>query len=579
MPVPHSMRTAAAGLTAAGVLLVAAPSALADTRVALESGNFGSGIAGTVLTVRDQRDVFHDERLSVAVTRRLSGRWQVVAFAREALAGNGCQRESRNVVTCNPVPIDGIFFEGSKFNDVLNNNTGVDSRMEGRAGNDILDGGDASDFLLGEAGNDEIAGQIGSDTALYGSAGGPVVVTIDGINNDGGIAEDDNVRVDTENVSGTQFADVLIGSDQPNVITGGGGNDRIDARGGNDTLREGEAPSGADDLRGGDGIDTITYLGRTTGVNVRLNGLPDDGNTIDDPDANGRAGDNVSEIENVTGSDRPDFIRGDDGPNRIDGNGGADNVQALGGNDTVTGHADRDAIEGGPGDDTLDGDASDGPELQRDTLRFVEHLITGDGDDHIEGGPVAERLEPRGGVDTVLAGGGGDELVTNDGVADVISCGQDGAEPEPRDFLSADLADILDAGNQQRLFECELFEAAAVGQLPNVKILTERLRITGKRRTRIQLGCPAAVNTRSCAGRLTLTHAEDGKQLAGRRYRLAKGACKAVVLRLSREDFRWLKHGRKALVTAAETDPAGRPKTTGASCWCSCAGRRMTNDE
>lgn len=665
MSFPHSMSGPAHGrrtgrrslvLAAAtvGCLLATAASASADTRVAIEPGNFGSGIeGGAVLTVRDQRDLFHDERILVRVTRLASGRWQVVDSEREAVAGENCRRESASVVTCEPRRLDGIYLEGTKFGDRLDNDTAVASRIEGRAGNDILDGGDAGDTMIGEAGNDRMSGQGGNDTVLYGAgASGPVVVTIDGLANDGTAAEDDNITTDTENVGGTPFPDTIVGSAAANVLTGGGGDDRIDGLAGNDTLKDGGSPSGADDLNGGDGTDTVTYLGRTAGVTVLLNGLPDDGNSVDDDAAGGGAapGDNVRNVETVIGSDRPDFIRGDDGPNTIDGNGGTDSIQALGGNDAITGDADRDVIEGGAGDDTIDGhqasgvdivedvllggdgndlllgragddklhgeagndrleggdgnddldggldgdslqgdsgfdtvnysdrrlpvnatlnevngddgDATDGPPGGRDTLRFVEHLITGDADDFIKGSPVGETLEPRGGVDAVLAAGGGDTLITNDGVADVISCGQDGVQPEPRDFLSADLADILDPDNQRRLSECELFEAAAVGQLPNVKILTERLRITSNRRARIKLHCPATVNTGGCAGRLTLTHPGDGKQLATRRYRLAKGARKVVVFRLSLQDLRWLKRSRKALATAVETDPTGRPKTT-----------------
>jgi hypothetical protein len=167
---------------------------------------------------------------------------------------------------------------------------------------------------------------------------------------------------------------------------------------------------------------------------------------------------------------------------------------------------------------------------------------------------VAERFDPRGGSDTVLAGGGGDTLLMNDAIADTISCG------EGVDTLEADLADILSPVNQPRLPECERIEAAPVGELPNVKILTKRLR--SSRRTEIRLHCPAAVTTDGCAGRLTLTHPDDGKQLAARRYRLGKGKRAVVILRLSRKDVRWLKRSGRVLVTAVETGPSGRPKTT-----------------
>jgi Ca2+-binding RTX toxin-like protein len=647
MPFPMRGRRRLALVAAAAGMLVAAPSASADSRVAIEPGDFGSGIeGGAVLTVRDQRDVFHDERIRVTVTRLSSGRWQVTDAEREVVAGPNCTRTSPKVATCEPRRLDGIFMSGTRFGDVLNNDTTVASRLEGGDGNDQLDGGDGGDVMLGQRGNDTLTGRIGIDTALYSS--GPVVVTLDNLSNDGDSAEDDNVLADTENIIGTAASDVIIGSDFANVITGGGGNDQIDGRGGDDTLRDGGTPSGADDLNGGAGRDAVTYLGRTTGVTVRLNGLADDGNDVDDAGPTGSRGDNVRDVETVAGTDRTDFVQGDEGPNTVDTNGGDDSVQGRGGNDTIIGDRGGDILEGGDGDDTIDGDVAggtdiaadalhggpgddtmraglgddrldgddgddrleggggddsfqgglggdshqgdagfdsinyndrltpvtltlgegigddgneiDGPEGRRDTLRFIEHAVTGDADDIIVGGEVGETIDPRGGIDTVRAGRGADVLLMNDGIADDISCGQDNVQPEPRDLLRADLADILSPLNQPRLGECEALEAAPVGELPNVRILTTRLRAA--RRGRIRLHCPAAATTDGCAGRLTLTHPGDGKQLAARSYRLDKGERAVVVLRLSRTDLRRLKRSRRVIATATETGPSGRPKTT-----------------
>jgi hypothetical protein len=124
---------------------------------------------------------------------------------REAVAaGNGCARVSSTVVRCSSSGVDGIFLEGSRFGDRLDNDTRFATRMEGRAGSDVLDGGDSSDTMIGEGGNDRMPGQLGDDTVLYGAgAGGPAVVTIDNLPNDGTAAEDDNITTDTENVSGT----------------------------------------------------------------------------------------------------------------------------------------------------------------------------------------------------------------------------------------------------------------------------------------------------------------------------------------------------------------------------------------
>jgi Ca2+-binding RTX toxin-like protein len=630
------MRGLAPALAAAAVL-VAAPSASADSRAAIEPGNFGSGIeGGAVLTVRDQRDPLHDERIRVRVTRLSSGRWQVTDFEREVVAGPNCRRSTPSVVTCDPRQLDGIFMSGTKFGDGLNNDTGVASRIEGGDGDDVLDGGDANDTLIGQADDDTLSGRLGIDTAAY--SGGPVVVTIDEFANDGGSAEDDFVTTDTENVVGTPSNDVIVGSEAANALTGRGGDDRIDGRGGNDTLGDGGTPSGADVLDGGTGIDTVTYLGRTTGVSVRLNGVADDGNDVDD----GSRDDNVLNVENVAGTDGDDFIQGDAGANTFDGNGGDDSLQGLGGPDTLVGDRGGDTLNGGEGDDTLegdvingtdiaadvliggpggdslrgrsgddrlqgddgddrieggngrdtidggpgaddqqgdsgidtvlysnrtlpvrltlgdvsgdDGDATDGPENARDTVRFIEHAITGEGDDVIEGSDVGEQLEPRGGRDIVRAAGGDDVLDTRDGIADDVDCG------EGRDTLAADLADLPQLQTKPDLGGCELLDASPVGEGPNVEILTKRLR--ARHRARIRLHCPAKVTTDGCAGLLALAHPGVGKRLAARRYRLRKGKRAVVVLKLSHKDVRRLKRRRRAIVTATETSPSGRPKTT-----------------
>jgi hypothetical protein len=117
--------------------------------------------------------------------------------------------------------------------------------------------------LEGGAGNDryvalatvapsrvDFDGGIGRDTANYGFATGGVDVRVDLEAGDGRPGDDDRIRRDVESVLGSQFADVLAGGPRTvhlagldgddeitggtaeELLSGGPGNDRIDARDG-----------------------------------------------------------------------------------------------------------------------------------------------------------------------------------------------------------------------------------------------------------------------------------------------------------------------------------------------------------
>ena len=103
---------------------------------------------------------------------------------------------------------------------------------------------------------------------------------------------------------------------------------------------------GADDLNGGDGIDTATYVDHAADVKV----------TIDDIANDGAAGelDNVrSDVENVEGGSGNDNITGSALDNVLNGGGGDDTLSGLAGNDTLIGRAGSDRLLGGDGNDLL----------------------------------------------------------------------------------------------------------------------------------------------------------------------------------------------------------------------------------
>ncbi len=138
--------------------------------------------------------------------------------------------------------------------------SGGTDTLIGGAGNDVLFGGDNSDSLNGMAGNDILIGNSGSDTMLGGTGFDlvtyegrtvPVIVTEDGLANDGSpaLGEHDNVGADVEKIIGGVANDRIVGGPIDNVLWGGRGNDYLDGGGGHNTCV------------GGLGTDTLVRCG------------------------------------------------------------------------------------------------------------------------------------------------------------------------------------------------------------------------------------------------------------------------------------------------------------------------------
>jgi Ca2+-binding RTX toxin-like protein len=164
---------------------------------------------------------------------------------------------------------------GSEFADTLTGN-GDDNVFVGGAGADSLDGGPAGSDTASYAGSAAVAVDLGLGTATGGYAEGDTFTSI-------------------ENLIGSANADSLTGDSNNNVLEGG---------------------AGADQLTGGDGVDTASYIGSDAAVAVDLAA-----ETATGGDA---AGDTLSSIENLVGSDFGDTLTGDAANNRIEGAGGAD---------------------------------------------------------------------------------------------------------------------------------------------------------------------------------------------------------------------------------------------------------------
>ena len=200
-------------------------------------------------------------------------------------------------------------------------------RLIGSTFDDVLLGDDSElNSFTGEGGNDLIDGRGGFDYVWYGRADGPVTVNLADGTATGGEGTDTLISI--EGLGGSNYADLLIGSDADNYFD-------PDQEG--DEFSPNYMVGGADTVDGGGGFDTVGYQNATQGVAVDLGagtGIDGNGNT-----------DTLISIEGVRGSDFDDHLTGDDGRNRLEGNDG---------NDTIIGGDGNDDIDAGAGDDLID---------------------------------------------------------------------------------------------------------------------------------------------------------------------------------------------------------------------------------
>jgi Ca2+-binding RTX toxin-like protein len=155
------------------------------------------------------------------------------------------------------VTLAGVFkpatLSGGAGNDTLTGGE-LDDYLIGGDGNDQLFGSGGADLLDGGAGADLMSGGVGDDKADYRGRRRALVVSLNGLADDGQIGERDNV--DTEGILGGRGDDLLIGDAKNNYLSGGLGSDTLIGNGGDD--RFSAAPSGEtgiDSISGGDGND------------------------------------------------------------------------------------------------------------------------------------------------------------------------------------------------------------------------------------------------------------------------------------------------------------------------------------
>lgn len=398
----------------------------------------------------------------------------------DAVAGDDC-RDTGATVSCSIAALDLLTVAGLGGDDVLagvsdfgwevvllgggggdalEHGYGPGLRLDGGAGDDTLDasgdlgvlgpedaGGAGDDTYLGNDDYwDEVFDGPGADTYRLGEAppseceqpaaqcteydsvsfelGGPVVVTLDGIADDGPDGED-NVTPEVERVAGGAGDDRMDASmdDMPHGLFGYGGDDVLIGGASSDRLDGGED---SDHLIGNDGDDDL----------------------IDDL------------------ADWDDESSVDYGDDALDGGAGDDRLLTMFGADDVVGGPGWDTMDvagfhpGAARSITLDGIADDGivdpayEELDaRDNFHAdIERWLLGGGDDRFTGSGNTEEVWAGPGDDTIDGGPGVDELrgetgedaiVSRDGGFDLVNCGQ-GADP------------AVDADSGDRLDNCEL---------------------------------------------------------------------------------------------------------------------------
>ncbi|MES2907340.1 MAG: hypothetical protein V4691_10045, partial [Pseudomonadota bacterium] len=194
---------------------------------------------------------------------------------------------------------------------------------------------------------------------------------------------------------------VLASNPTGNIIDGGDGNDLL------------YAGAGADDVTGGNGVDTLNYSRSQSGVTVGLMFGAEVGGGYAENDS-------ISGVENLIGSNYRDLLSGDNSDNVIEGGAGADVLEGAGGSDTLSYAGSSSGIIA----NLINGVGSAG-DAAGDTFSGFENVkgsahadnITGDnGANILDGGAGNDVLNGGDGNDTLLGGSGADTLNGGNGI-------------------------------------------------------------------------------------------------------------------------------------------------------------------
>ncbi len=181
-----------------------------------------------------------------------------------------------------------------------------------------LIGSGFNDTLAGNSGDNTLDGGAGTDTLTYAAAAAGITISLASTSaqNTGGAGTD--TILNFENLTGSNFDDVITGSTGNNVLDGGAG------------------------------TDTLSFASYSTAVTVSL--------AVTTAQATGGGGtDTILNFENIKGGSANDSLTGSNGDNVLDGGNGSDTLAGGLGNDTYIVNVTTDVVTeaAGAGTDTI----------------------------------------------------------------------------------------------------------------------------------------------------------------------------------------------------------------------------------
>ncbi len=331
---------------------------------------------------------------------------------------------------------------------------------EGSGYDDILIGNESTNRLDGRAGNDSLDGGAGFDWSEYNNA--PAGISVDlstlAAANDGWGGSDRLIGI--EAVQGSTFADTIAGDTAANQLDGLDGHDSMNGADGNDTLNGGlgndslEGGTGDDVVAGNDGDDVIKG---GQGRDYLLGGAGNDSLALTPSGSWSSSYRAQSDFLVAAGvqSTANKYVSLN-GMNRYEsvsnGGEGADAVALTSGNDALfvddtfsqlnsqaAAEIGRlvaiESIDGGAGNDLID----------LTTLKFALSgfsVLGGTGNDTVWGGQGADQISGGDGADILLGAAGNDSLTGGAG-NDVFLFASNSGQDTITDFASGDKVRLL----------------------------------------------------------------------------------------------------------------------------------------
>ncbi|MGF2037014.1 MAG: beta strand repeat-containing protein [Nostoc sp. CmiVER01] len=208
--------------------------------------------------------------------------------------------------------------------------TEYDDNIVGSNGNDTLSTGSGNDTIDGGKGDDLLSVNDGSATQ-------GITTSFNAITNTGLITDGTNrisyKNIERLNISGTQYDDLIVGSN------------------GNDTLNG--VNSGNDTIDGGKGDDLLLlYYSSTKGITTTFNATSNIGSITSS--TNRVSYKNIERLD-ISGTNYDDLIVGNNGNDTLSGEGGNDTIIGGAGNDTLiaSSYSGNSILYGGEGNDSL----------------------------------------------------------------------------------------------------------------------------------------------------------------------------------------------------------------------------------